>query len=137
MPGAHVGAAARLSQFRDGSGDFLWHRNSWAPYSGLHLKASIRSPFLDRAQSAFPRRNWRRASERELSRWTSTKSVCSAKTLGADVLVNVNATANVVEAIRDVTHGLGADLALDASGAASARRIAEILHRATAEILRN
>ena len=53
------------------------------------------------------------------------------QTLGADVLVNVNvnvnATANVVEAIRDVTHGLGADLALDASGAASARRIAKIL----------
>ena len=98
-----------------------------APYSGLHLKASIRSPFSDRAQSAFPRRNWRRASERESSRWTSTKSVCSAKTLGADVLVNVNATANVVEAIRDVTHGLGADLALDASGAASARRIAKFL----------
>lgn len=51
--------------------------------------------------------------------------------------MNVNATANVVEAIRDVTHGLGADLALDASGAASARRIAKILDRATAEILRN
>ena len=96
-----------------------------APYSGFTLKASIRSPF-GRAQWAFPRRNWRRASKRELVALDINEERLQRQDARADVFVNVNATANVVEAIRDVTtHGLGADLALDASGAASARRIAK------------
>lgn len=50
------------------------------------------------------------------------KRLRRAKALGADVLINVSTTENVVESIRDATHGLGTGLALEASGAASARR---------------
>jgi len=45
-----------------------------------------------------------------------------AKEMGAAVLINASGVESPVAAIRDVTHGVGADLALEASGAAIARR---------------
>jgi 2-desacetyl-2-hydroxyethyl bacteriochlorophyllide A dehydrogenase len=51
----------------------------------------------------------------------SPERIARAKEFGADVLINPSETSDVVAAIKEVTHGLGADLALDASGAAQAR----------------
>lgn len=45
-----------------------------------------------------------------------------AKKLGADVLINPVETEDVVSAIKNITHGLGAHLSIDASSAPSARR---------------
>ena len=45
-----------------------------------------------------------------------------AKDFGADVLINPMETNDVIDAIRSVTHGLGAHASLEASAAASARR---------------
>ena len=53
---------------------------------------------------------------------TNDERLQRAKDLGADVLINPATTKDVVAAIRDVTHGLGAHAALDASSASSARR---------------
>lgn len=44
-----------------------------------------------------------------------------SKEFGADVLINPSETPDVVAAIREFTHGFGADLSLDASGASQAR----------------
>ena len=52
----------------------------------------------------------------------SDERLAKARELGADVLINVANTDDVAAAIRDHTGGLGADLALEASGAPSARR---------------
>lgn len=46
----------------------------------------------------------------------------SAKELGADVTINPTATDDVVGLIRELTHGLGAHAAIDASSAPTARR---------------
>jgi threonine dehydrogenase-like Zn-dependent dehydrogenase len=53
---------------------------------------------------------------------TSLERLQRARELGADVLINPATTDNVVAAIKDATHGLGAHLSLDASSAPSARR---------------
>ena len=53
---------------------------------------------------------------------TSPERLQRARELGAQVLVNPATTDNVVAAIKDATHGLGAHLSLDASSAPSARR---------------
>ena len=53
---------------------------------------------------------------------TSPERLQRARELGADVLINPATTDNVVAAIKDATHGLGAHLSLDASSAPSARR---------------
>lgn len=45
-----------------------------------------------------------------------------AKDFGADVLINPSEAEDVVGAIKDVTHGLGAHASVEASGVASARR---------------
>jgi threonine dehydrogenase-like Zn-dependent dehydrogenase len=45
-----------------------------------------------------------------------------AKEMGAAMLINASSVANPVTAIREVTHGIGADLALEASGAPIARK---------------
>jgi threonine dehydrogenase-like Zn-dependent dehydrogenase len=45
-----------------------------------------------------------------------------AKELGADIIIDSSAIENPVAAIRDLTHGLGADLVLEASGSPIARR---------------
>lgn len=45
-----------------------------------------------------------------------------ARAFGADVLINPARTPDVVAAIKDVTHGLGAHLALDCSSAPAARK---------------
>jgi threonine dehydrogenase-like Zn-dependent dehydrogenase len=52
---------------------------------------------------------------------TSEERLTRAKEFGADVLINPTKTENVVQAIKDLTHGLGAHLALDASSAPPAR----------------
>jgi threonine dehydrogenase-like Zn-dependent dehydrogenase len=52
---------------------------------------------------------------------TSDERLARAKELGADVLVNPKTTGNVVQAIRDLTHGRGAHLSLDASSSPEAR----------------
>lgn len=52
---------------------------------------------------------------------TSEERLARAKELGADVLVNPKTAGNVVQAIRDLTHGLGAHLSLDASSSPEAR----------------
>jgi threonine dehydrogenase-like Zn-dependent dehydrogenase len=44
-----------------------------------------------------------------------------AKEFGADELINPLKTENVVQAIRDLTHGRGADASLDASSSPQAR----------------
>jgi threonine dehydrogenase-like Zn-dependent dehydrogenase len=53
---------------------------------------------------------------------TSPERLQRARELGAEVLINPATTDNVVAAIKDATHGLGAHLSLDASSAPSARR---------------
>ena len=53
---------------------------------------------------------------------TSAERLQRARELGADILINPATTDDVVAAIRDCTHGLGAHLSLDASSAPSARR---------------
>ena len=53
---------------------------------------------------------------------TSPERLERARELGAEILINPATTDNVVAAIKDATHGLGAHLSLDASSAPSARR---------------
>lgn len=53
---------------------------------------------------------------------TSPERLQRAKELGADVLINPASTPDVVGAIKDATHGLGAHASLDASSAPSARQ---------------
>jgi threonine dehydrogenase-like Zn-dependent dehydrogenase len=52
---------------------------------------------------------------------TSEERLARAKELGADVLINPKTNENVVQAIRDLTHGRGAHLSLDASSSPTAR----------------
>lgn len=52
---------------------------------------------------------------------TSEERLARAKEFGADVLINPLKTENVVQAIRDLTHGRGADTSLDASSSPLAR----------------
>ena len=52
---------------------------------------------------------------------TSEERLARAKEFGADVLINPKSTANVVQAIRDLTHGRGAHASLDASSSPDAR----------------
>lgn len=52
---------------------------------------------------------------------TSDERLARAKEMGADVLVNPKTAGNVVQAIRDLTHGRGAHLSLDASSSPEAR----------------
>jgi threonine dehydrogenase-like Zn-dependent dehydrogenase len=52
---------------------------------------------------------------------TSEERLVRAKELGADVLINPKTNENVVQAIRDLTHGRGAHLSLDASSSPTAR----------------
>ena len=52
---------------------------------------------------------------------TSDERLARAKEFGADVLINPLTTENVVQAIRDLTHGRGADVSLDASSSPQAR----------------
>jgi threonine dehydrogenase-like Zn-dependent dehydrogenase len=52
---------------------------------------------------------------------TSEERLARAKEFGADVLINPKATDNVVQAIKDLTHGRGAHLSLDASSSPAAR----------------
>lgn len=52
---------------------------------------------------------------------TSDERLARAKGMGADVLINPAKVENVVQAIRDATHGLGAHASLDASSSPQAR----------------
>jgi len=52
---------------------------------------------------------------------TGEERLARAKEFGADVLINPLKTENVVQAIRDLTHGRGADASLDASSSPQAR----------------
>jgi threonine dehydrogenase-like Zn-dependent dehydrogenase len=52
---------------------------------------------------------------------TSEERLARAKDFGADVMINPKTTANVVQAIRDLTHGRGAHASLDASSSPDAR----------------
>jgi threonine dehydrogenase-like Zn-dependent dehydrogenase len=52
---------------------------------------------------------------------TSPERLSRAKELGADALINPKSTDNVVQAIKDLTHGLGAHLSMDASSSPTAR----------------
>ena len=52
---------------------------------------------------------------------TSEERLARAKEFGADVLINPLKTENVVQTIRDLTHGRGADASLDASSSPQAR----------------
>jgi len=52
---------------------------------------------------------------------TSDERLARAKEFGADVLINPSTTENVVQAIRDLTHGRGAHASLDASSSPAAR----------------
>src|SRR5512145_2321502 len=52
---------------------------------------------------------------------TSEERLARAKEFGADVLINPKTTPNVVQAIRDLTHGRGAHASLDASSSPEAR----------------
>src|ERR1700686_5418291 len=52
---------------------------------------------------------------------TSEERLARAREFGADVLINPQTTDNVVQAIRDATHGRGAHLSLDASSSPQAR----------------
>ena len=52
---------------------------------------------------------------------TSAERLARAKEFGAHELINPNTTDNVVQAIKDLTHGRGAHLSLDASSSPAAR----------------
>ena len=52
---------------------------------------------------------------------TAEERLARAKEFGADVLINPAKTENVVQAIRDLTHGRGAHASLDASSSPKAR----------------
>ncbi|MBI1396663.1 MAG: zinc-binding dehydrogenase [Betaproteobacteria bacterium] len=52
---------------------------------------------------------------------TSEERLARAKEFGADLLINPKTTNNVVQAIRDATHGRGAHASLDASSSPEAR----------------
>jgi threonine dehydrogenase-like Zn-dependent dehydrogenase len=52
---------------------------------------------------------------------TSEERLARAKEFGADVLINPARTENVLQAIRDLTHGRGAHASLDASSSPQAR----------------
>jgi threonine dehydrogenase-like Zn-dependent dehydrogenase len=52
---------------------------------------------------------------------TSEERLARAKEFGADVLINPKTTENVVQAIRDLTHGRGAHASIDASSSPAAR----------------
>jgi threonine dehydrogenase-like Zn-dependent dehydrogenase len=52
---------------------------------------------------------------------TGEERLARAKEFGADVLINPAKTENVVQAIRDLTHGRGAHASLDASSSPTAR----------------
>jgi threonine dehydrogenase-like Zn-dependent dehydrogenase len=52
---------------------------------------------------------------------TAPERLARAKEFGADVLIDPKSTDNVVQAIRDLTHGRGADASLDASSSPAAR----------------
>jgi threonine dehydrogenase-like Zn-dependent dehydrogenase len=52
---------------------------------------------------------------------TSEERLARAKEFGAAELINPKTTENVVQAIRDLTHGLGAHLSIDASSSPLAR----------------
>lgn len=52
---------------------------------------------------------------------TSEERLSRAKDFGADALINPKTTENVMQAIRDLTHGRGAHLSLDASSSPAAR----------------
>jgi threonine dehydrogenase-like Zn-dependent dehydrogenase len=52
---------------------------------------------------------------------TSEERLARAKEFGAEVLINPTTTSNVVQAIREATHGRGAHLSLDASSSPRAR----------------
>jgi threonine dehydrogenase-like Zn-dependent dehydrogenase len=52
---------------------------------------------------------------------TSEERLARAKEFGAELLINPKTTNNVVQAIRDATHGRGAHLSLDASSSPQAR----------------
>lgn len=52
---------------------------------------------------------------------TGEERLARAKEFGADVLINPATTENVVQAIRDLTHGRGAHASLDASSSPKAR----------------
>jgi threonine dehydrogenase-like Zn-dependent dehydrogenase len=52
---------------------------------------------------------------------TSEERLGRAREFGADVVINPASEGNVVQAIRDLTHGLGAHLSLDASSSPLAR----------------
>ena len=53
---------------------------------------------------------------------TSAERLARAKELGADELIDPKVAGDVVQAIRELTHGEGADLSLDASSSPEARR---------------
>lgn len=53
---------------------------------------------------------------------TSPERLARAKEFGADVVINPTETNDVLAAIKDVTHGLGAHASLDASSSPMARR---------------
>ncbi len=53
---------------------------------------------------------------------TSPERLARAKAFGADVVINPTETNDVLAAIKDVTHGLGAHASLDASSSPLARR---------------
>ena len=52
---------------------------------------------------------------------TSTERLARAREFGADEVINPKTTENVVQAIKDLTHGRGAHLSLDASSSPAAR----------------
>src|SRR5947209_1235921 len=52
---------------------------------------------------------------------TSEERLARAREFGADVTINPATEKNVVQAIRDLTHGLGAHVSLDASSSPQAR----------------
>jgi threonine dehydrogenase-like Zn-dependent dehydrogenase len=52
---------------------------------------------------------------------TSEQRLARAKEFGADEVINPTTTENVVQAIKDLTHGRGAQLSLDTSSSPSAR----------------
>src|SRR6476661_5724609 len=52
---------------------------------------------------------------------TSEERLARAREFGADAVINPAKTENVVQAIKDLTHGRGAHLSLDASSSPAAR----------------
>ena len=122
MPSAHPGAAARRALLRDRRRHRLRHRHR------LGRAAAPGAPGRPYDRDLRPRSGGALGDAarlddgaRVIALDTGEERLQRAKDFGANLLISPKSTNNVVQAIREATHGRGAHLALDASSSPQAR----------------